>query len=181
MKKFAFALLASYAFLFCLVGYKLFLVAISPIKYQVQICEIANENNLSPSLVASIVNTESSFRPNAKSNKNALGLMQIKLSTAQYLCEIYGLKNVDENDLFEPNTNLEFGCLYLKYLNTKFNNVWTSLAAYNAGETRVRVWLSNSEYSNDGKTLKNIPYKETAQYIKKIKFNLKFYKKVFKY
>ncbi len=179
MKNFAFAILVLYAFLLCLAGYKLFLVATHPIKYQAEIIEVATENNISPSLVASVVNTESSFRANARSTKNALGLMQIKLSTAEYLCELYGLEKVNESKLLNPSTNLQFGCLYLKYLNEKFNNIWTSLAAYNAGETRVRVWLNNSQFSNDRKTLTKIPYKETEQYIKKIKLNLKFYKKVF--
>ena len=37
-----------------------------------------------------------------------------------------------------------------------------------AGTTNVDRWLSDSEYSDDGKTLKSIPYSETAKYVKKV-------------
>ena len=61
----------------------------------------------------------------------------------------------------------------------KFEDKYTAIAAYNAGETRVRTWLNDEQYSIDKKTLNYIPYKETANYIKKIKLNEKFYQKVY--
>ena len=63
----------------------------------------------------------------------------------------------------------------------KFEDIYTSLAAYNAGETRVRSWLKSNEFSSDSKTLLNIPYVETKNYVKKIKNNINFYKKIYKY
>lgn len=180
MKKITILLLSCYAFLFCLIGYKLYLRLTHPIKYQNEISFACQENNLSESLIASIVNTESSYNSNARSSKNALGLMQIKLSTANYMCKLYSLEKLTELDLLNPQTNLNFGCLYLTYLKNKFSDTWTALAAYNAGETRVRVWLKNSQYSSDGKTLELIPFKETKNYIEKIKNNVNFYKKIYK-
>ena len=83
-----------------------------------------------------------------------------------------------ENDLFNPKINIEIGCMYLRYLINKFSIVDTALASYNAGETRVRVWLSDSNYSQDSKTLYNIPYKETKNYVKKVNNNINYYKKL---
>lgn len=154
---------------------------IYPIKYVEEINLYSAQFNLSPTLVASVINTESSFNKNAYSTKGAIGLMQIKLSTAQYMIDYYNLDiELAKNDLFEIDNNLYFGCMYLSYLNKKFNNIDTSLASYNAGETIVRAWLKNEQYSCDGKTLDIIPYTETKNYINRVNKNIKFYKNIFK-
>ena len=105
--------------------------------------------------------------------------MQIKLSTANYLNELNKEKLITEDELFNPKTNINYGCKYLNYLSKKFNNITTILAAYNAGETRVKSWLTLKNYSSDNKTLDYIPFEETRNYIKKINNNLKFYEKYF--
>ena len=155
---------------------------IYPVKYTNEISTYANQNDIPPYIIASLVNTESSFDKNAYSNKKAIGLMQIKLSTAEYMIDYYNLPDeIDETQLFDVETNLKFGCLYLKYLQTKFKNLDTAFAAYNAGETVVRSWLKNEEYSSDGISLNYIPYQETAQYLNKINKNIKQYKKIKKF
>jgi len=180
MKQCAFFLLLTIFLTFGLAGYKLFLVYTHPIKYQTEIFKISEKYNLEPSLVASLINVESSYNKKAKSNKNAIGLMQIKIETANYIAELNNKNKITENDLFDPIVNMEFGCMYLHYLNKKFDDIYTTLAAYNAGETRVRSWLSSTDYSTDKTTLKKIPYTETKNYIINIKNNLKFYSKVYK-
>ena len=154
---------------------------IYPIKYTDEIKQYSTRFQLSPSLVASVVNTESSFNKNAESNKGAIGLMQIKLSTAKFMIQYYKLNiEISKEQLFDVSKNLYFGCMYLKYLTLKFKNIDTALASYNAGETVVRNWLKNENYSNDNQTLKLIPYNETNNYVLKVNKNLKFYKKIFK-
>lgn len=167
------------ALTFVLAGYKTYLVFTNPIKYENEIKTYANIYELDASIIASLINVESSYNAQAKSNKNAIGLMQIKLETANYLDEKNNRNLVTENELFKVDINIKYGCEYLKYLVDKFKDIYTSLAAYNAGETRVRSWLKNAEYSYDGMTLKNIPFEETKNYVKKIKNNLKFYKKIY--
>lgn len=171
-------------FFSCLLLVASFFVGFSlkyPVKYKSEITYYSNQNNLSACWVASLINAESSFKKDAYSNKGAIGLMQIKLSTAQYMIDYYKLDiNLQSEDLFDIDNNLKFGCLYLKYLTTKFDDFNTVLACYNAGETIVRSWLKNDEYSTDGKTLKTIPFEETNKYIKKINKNNKIYQKIFK-
>ena len=107
--------------------------------------------------------------------------MQVKLDTAQYISDLYNLgETIQENDLLTAEKNIEYGCRYLKYLINKFENTFTALIAYNAGETRVMVWLKDENFSTDGKSIYNIPYKETKNYIEKIKKNMKFYEKIYK-
>lgn len=179
MKRYAVTLIVLVIFTICLAGYKTFLSLSHPIKFKNEILEASQIYGIEPALIASIINTESSFNENSKSNKNAIGLMQIKLSTANYLNDITHKNDITENELFEPKTNISYGCEYLKYLINKFKDPYTALAAYNAGETRVKSWLNSSSFSNDKITLKNIPYSETKNYIEKIKSNLKIYKKIF--
>ena len=88
MKFSALILILFSIFTFCLAGFKLYQVHTHPIKFKDEIIFYANENELIPELVASVINVESSFNPESKSNKNAIGLMQIKLSTANYLNDL---------------------------------------------------------------------------------------------
>ncbi|MBR1988462.1 MAG: lytic transglycosylase domain-containing protein [Clostridia bacterium] len=179
MRKYAIILLLSAFFTFSLAGYKLFLVATHPVKYQKEIVIASQKYNLDPSLVAGVIKVESFYNQYAKSNKNACGLMQVKLSTAEYMSDIYNIAQPNDYSLYHVENNIEYGCAYLNYLSKKFSNLDTILAAYNAGETTVRNWLNNPEYSIDGKTLKKIPYKETENYIKKVKINMKFYMRIY--
>ncbi|MCQ2564867.1 MAG: lytic transglycosylase domain-containing protein [Clostridia bacterium] len=180
MRKFVIVILIlSIAFAYILLGGKLFLVLTHPIKFENYINFYAEKTNLSPSLIASLINVESGYKTNAKSNKNALGLMQIKLETAIYVAGLNGLTLPTETDLYVPETNIQFGTLYFEYLQTKFEDIITCLCAYNAGETRVRSWLKNTNYSLDGKILNTIPFSETKNYVNKVLSNQKFYQKVY--
>lgn len=180
MKNVAIVLLVSFCYTVCFAGYKTYLSLTHPCKFQTDIVECSKLYDLDPALVASVINVESGYNKKAVSNKGAVGLMQIKFSTANYMNNLYGGKtNLTENDLFDASTNINYGCLYLKYLTTKFKNTFTALAAYNAGETIVRVWLNDENYSTDKTTLNKIPFLETENYVKKIKNNLKFYNKIY--
>ena len=180
MKIGAYLILIFSVFALALSGYQLLMVYTHPVKYKEEIIEQAGSFDLPAELVASMINVESSFNPNAKSNKDAIGLMQVKLSTAEYLIDYYNLnETISETDLFTPNINIRFGCMYFKYLLNKFQNINTALASYNAGETRVRVWLSDKNYSLDNETLYNIPYDETKNYVTKVNKNVRFYQKIY--
>ena len=180
MKVYAVILMIGISFAFCLCGYKTYQSLTHPIKYENEVEYFCEKYDLDKAVVASLINVESSYNKNAKSNKNAIGLMQIKLETANYLNDLQTEKHITENDLFTPSININYGCKYLRYLINKFEDIYTSLAAYNAGETRVRSWLKSNEFSSNGKTLFNIPYTETKNYVKKIKNYIKVYALKFK-
>lgn len=147
-----------------------------PILFKSQIKSASTKFQIDSCLIASIINTESGFDSNAKSNKGALGLMQILPSTANWICKKYNIEYQNENTLFDPQKNILIGCQYLQYLMQKFDNTDTALCAYNAGEGTVKNWLLDTNYSDDNTTLKKIPFSETENYLKKIKDNLKIYK-----
>ena len=124
-----------------------------PLKYKEEIVSCSTKYGLEPSLVAAIIYSESSFKNVAKSDKGAVGLMQIMPQTAEWISGELSI----ENDLENAKTNIEFGCFYLKYLFSKFDLEIEVLCAYNAGEAKAREWkamLGNI-------TEQNIPFEES--------------------
>ncbi len=93
------------------------------------ITEASRKYGVSESLIKSVIKQESGFNPKAVSHAGAQGLMQLMPRTARSL----GVKNS-----FDPRQNIFGGTKYLKGLLNRFGgNLSMSLAAYNAGESRV--------------------------------------------
>lgn len=136
------------------------------------------EYSVDASLVFAIIKAESKFNENAKSSAGAVGLMQIMLSTANYIQSLNSKSEITEEALFLPEVNIEIGTAYISYLLDKFEEKDVAICAYNAGETVVKSWLKNAEYSPDGKTLKFVPYEETRNYLQRVNFNQNIYKKI---
>lgn len=147
-----------------------------PLRYCEQIVQAGKQTNIEAALVASIINVESGFREDAVSNKGAVGLMQIMPETAMWVCKKMGQPN-ENLDLTDVETNINIGCEYLRMLLNTFSNEEVAICAYNAGPNKVKTWLDNASYSADGVTLSKIPYKETSEYLNKVKKNLRYYSK----
>lgn len=142
------------------------------------IARYSEEYDLDPYLVAAIIHVESGNREVAVSPKGALGLMQIMPTTAEWIAQKLG-EPYDKDAVTEPYTNIRYGCWYLNFLFERFQPVDTVLAAYNAGHNAVRNWLNDPAYSEDGVTLKRIPYPETEQYVEKVDRAYEKYKKLY--
>jgi soluble lytic murein transglycosylase len=147
-----------------------------PLKYKNEVFSTCDEFGVDKALVFAVIKTESGFDKDAVSNKGAVGLMQIKPSTAEYVAKKLGLTDYS---LCNEKDNVRIGVFYLKMLIVKFGDVKTALCAYNAGEGNVSLWLKNSDYSRDGKTIFNVPFKETSDYLKKIEKSSKKYSKLY--
>lgn len=143
-----------------------FLRKTHPQKYAESVEKYAAEYDVPESVVYAVIKTESGFTPDAVSLKGAIGLMQITPDTFDWLCS----KTGDEANsllLYEPDTNIRYGTYFLSLLHNEYKAWDTVYAAYNAGRGRVNSWLASEEYNNNGR-LKNIPYEETASYVKKV-------------
>ncbi len=100
------------------------------------------------SLVKAVIKAESNFNHKAVSPKGAQGLMQLMPRTASTL---------QVKDSFEPESNIEGGVKYLRYLMNVYNgHLPLALAAYNAGEKAV------AKYGGVP------PYAETKGYVKRV-------------
>ncbi len=126
-----------------------------------------------PLLTIAVIRAESGFRANAVSGAGAVGLMQLMPETAEYVRAMHGYA---KGELTDPAYNILLGSAYLSYLLGKYRDIDTALAAYNAGEGRVSLWLRDEAYSQDGKTILSTPFPETNGYLKKVKKNFKIYR-----
>ena len=148
-----------------------------PLKYEEYVIRYSSKYNVDPYLVISVINTESKFNERAISSKGAYGLMQIMPETGQWISQYVGISPFNVDMMYDPEISIKMGCWYLNNLSKEFNgNTELILAAYNGGRGNVNKWLSNEEYSKDGKTLHNIPFKETEEYVRKVNFSYKIYK-----
>lgn len=91
----------------------------------------ARRLNIPRSIGLSLVDVESDFRERARSYAGAIGLTQVKLSTAQIL-----RPDITERQLYNPHVNITIGFEYLKRLYKRYDDWERALAAYNAGPTR---------------------------------------------
>ncbi|MDZ5252937.1 lytic transglycosylase domain-containing protein [Clostridium sp. LIBA-8841] len=150
-----------------------------PLKYMNYVERYSKEYDLDPYFVLAVMKAESNFNEEAKSNKDARGLMQITTSTGKWIAEQQGIIDFNTDLLSEPEVNIRFGCWYLNNLHEEFNNWDLVIAAYNAGRGRVQEWLSSNEHSNDGKNLTYIPFKETDKYVKKVNVYYNIYRSLY--
>lgn len=126
---------------------------------------------VSPYFIHALILAESAGNPRAVSNKKALGLGQIILTTGQAagkeLAELpiqfryvtkKKLANLKRNDLFKPAINILLTCYLISKYNEKFNGqLELVLTAWNAGE-----------YTKSLKKMKHAEYKETENLIGKV-------------
>jgi hypothetical protein len=104
--------------------------------------ENAEKYNLPEDLLFGIIWVESRFDERAVSPVGARGLMQLMPSTAKYLAECIQWEG--RTNSFSPEFNIAAGSYYIARLIREFNgNEDLALAAYNAGPTKVRQWLTS--------------------------------------
>ena len=150
---------------------------IYPLKYERYIFENAMANELDPYFVMAVIKAESNYNPTAHSGI-ARGLMQITDDTAVWIADKMGL-DFSESDIENPEINIKMGCYYLKYLSGLYDDPTVVLASYNAGMGNVSKWLEVDRFSEDSKTLFEIPFGETKNYVKKVARYENVYKKLY--
>jgi soluble lytic murein transglycosylase-like protein len=108
----------------------------------------ATRYHIDADLVRAVIKVESDFNSNARSNKGAMGLMQLMPETAR-------LHNV--LNAFDPNANIEGGVRHLRTLLGRYQgDIELSLAAYNAGVNAVEKHRGIP------------PFAETREYVRRV-------------
>jgi len=143
--------------------------------------QYAYEYNIPETVILAVIKVESDFDPLAESTMGARGLMQMLPSTFEWLTSDEHLgEHLHKDELFDPEVSIRYGTYYLNYLYQKFDrNMDTALAAYNGGEGNVAKWLADESYSDGNGNLTNIPFEETANYVKKVNREIETYKKLY--
>jgi len=134
---------------------------------EVYVDSSCEEFGVPKAVVFAMIKAESNFDQHARSTADARGLMQI---TAVALKDINRMlmEEYTISQMYIPEINIRCGVAYLSILYHKYGVFDTAFAAYNAGQGNVDVWLNDSRYSYDRRQLYNIPFKETANYVKKV-------------
>lgn len=150
-------------------------------QYTETVSKYAELYNVDDDLVFAVIKAESNFKIDAKSNKNAIGLMQLMESTARDIAKKTDLEIDEENflkQLEDPEININLGTKYLSTLIDKYQNIPIAVTAYNAGIGTVDNWIEKGIIKSDGTDIENVPYKETNNYVRKILRDYKIYKKI---
>ena len=92
-------------------------------------------------LLTAVIITESSFNNWARSNRGALGLMQIRPATGKELAAEVSVQWQGTPSLYNPETNIVLGAYYLNKLYLHFGDLGLALEAYNHGPSRLKGYL----------------------------------------
>jgi len=160
---------------FCILNTPSLEKIIYPYPKQAIIEKYAKLYGVDPLFVVSVIREESKFLSKSESHKGAKGLMQLMPSTAQSIAVSLGDKTYREEDLLNPEKNIQYGTWYLASLQKVFaNNKTLVTAAYNGGRGHVQEWINNGQIDPNNIRLQDIPFKETRDYVGRV---LKSYEK----
>lgn len=148
----------------------------------------AERYGLDAVLLKSLTRQESAFNFRAVSTSNALGLMQMIPPTAQEVAGKLGMRVQLPDDMFRPEVNIPMGSFYVSQMLDQFQgHVPLALAGYNAGPTRMKIWIDNRDEIRDHMATQNgsardelwfdeLPWTETSFYVKAILRNVLLYR-----
>ena len=150
-----------------------------PICFEDIIREYALKYEIDPLLVMAMIREESRFNSWDESVAGARGLMQIILSTGEWIAQKINIIDFNDEMLFSPKVNINLGCWYIHYLKEKFSNDYIlMISGYNAGPGITDKWLERYDQSDLDNFVENIPYAETREHIKKVMKSYQMYKKL---
>lgn len=157
-----------------------FWTLVFPAQYVEIIGRECRKRGLDPCLVMALILQESSFEPRAVSPANAHGLMQLLPPTARLLAKKVRMKRPRTEQLFDPSVNIPLGVYHFSGLLKDFDGQEEkALASYNAGSSRVKIWVEEGNYADASEFIENIPFSETRSYVKIILRDRWFYRQRF--
>ncbi len=136
-----------------------------PVYYSEFVNKYSAKYNINPYLMLALMREESFFNTEAVSSTGALGLMQIMPDTARMMDP--SLDSAEK--LNNPEYNIKTGISYFSHLMEIFSgNEALCVLAYNSGPGSVKKWLSQNKNKDFDEFIENVPFPETANYIKKV-------------
>ena len=136
-----------------------------PLRHDDVIRQQARDKDLDPALIASVIYSESKFRPRT-SPAGAKGLMQILPDTARFISGRTGGTEFELRDLATPQINIAYGSWYLRYLLDRYDgDEALAVAAYNAGQTNVDRWVRDAGGAASFDAGRHIRFPETRAYV----------------
>jgi peptidoglycan lytic transglycosylase len=151
-----------------------------PAPYADLVVEQAGRWGVDPLLLLALTRQESAFDPRAESGARARGLTQVVASTGRDIARAVGRSSFEDDDLFKPAVSIEFGAYYLSQALRQFRgNVYPALAGYNAGPGTAATWLREPGGNDADLYAEQIPYVETATYVRRVYENYRLYRELY--
>jgi soluble lytic murein transglycosylase-like protein len=155
-------------------------LAAYPAPFRFQVLSESKKRSVDPRLVLAIMKQESQFKPNAKSPSAARGLLQLTIDAAQKYGPRAGLKQVSDDSLYQPGTNIAIGTEYIAELSRMFAGLGEAVAAsYNGGEDNVARWLGRTNQSDAGVFTAEIGFTESKNYVFKVMSFYRAYRQLY--
>jgi soluble lytic murein transglycosylase len=151
-----------------------------PMPYRPSLEANSKLRDLDPFMVAALIRQESEFNPLAVSRAKAYGLTQVMPATGRELSRKLGVRKFNAKMLFEPELNLKLGTYYLRMMLDQLGGKWeATLAAYNAGKSRVDSWLTYAAFEEPAEFIESIPFTETRDYVQIVIRNADVYRRLY--
>ncbi|HSS19534.1 MAG TPA: transglycosylase SLT domain-containing protein [Pyrinomonadaceae bacterium] len=151
-----------------------------PAPYRQAILSSARSRKIDPRFLLALIRQESVFKPLAKSPAGARGLLQLTIDAAQKYATNAGMSEVQESQLYQPETSIRLGSEYLAELSSMFPNLPEAVAAsYNGGEDNVARWVRRAKQKDPGVFTSEIGFDETKAYVQKVMNNYRVYKQLY--
>jgi soluble lytic murein transglycosylase len=138
-----------------------------PLRYEQIVLGHARNYRLDPALLAAVIYQESKFDARARSDRGAIGLMQLLPETAKGIAARTGGSRFVVSDLYDPEINVRYGAWYLRHLLDRYGSERLALAAYNAGQANVDRWRARRQA---------IAFPETRHFVEHVEALTKTYR-----
>lgn len=151
-----------------------------PRGFQEYVEQYSREYRVDQNLIYAVAKTESNFNPQAHSNADARGVMQMTKDAFEWVQYRMGDEsNVTYADIFDPEVSIQYGTYMLKLLLEEMGTEQLAVCSYHAGMSNVNSWLEKQDYSKDGVVIDKIPYSDTEWYHDKVFETKEIYKRLY--
>jgi soluble lytic murein transglycosylase-like protein len=143
-----------------------------PRAFEAQVLKASARHGVPPEVIWSVMRQESTYNPDALSPAGAMGLMQLIPPT-------YGEYANGAGTVWQAEENILSGAKYLAKLHAQFGNWICAVAAYNAGEDAVAIWMKIPASMDLPAFYSLIPYAETKGYVRSVLYNMMLYRMLY--
>ncbi len=150
-----------------------------PTDFSDTVMTCAQEYGIDPYIIYATIKVLSRFSSNHVSDDGKIGLMQLSKDTFLYLTQEHLHENLDAGLLYEPNTNIRYGCYYLLYLSNRYGSWEAVFTAYLCGTEQADRWYAEWQSIADSTVEFTIPDKEVQRKVKKIQRSVEKYQKLY--
>ena len=149
-------------------------------EYREIVTAYAAHYDTSEAAVYALIKRESNFDSTKQGKQGEIGLLQLTPALYTELANREHDGQINAAALYDPDTNLHYGIMYLSGLYRKYGMWSTVFAAWYAGEETVDGWLQNPELVDpDFGTLQTVPDKNIAKAVKKAAKAQAIYEKLY--